>query len=170
MYITRQKITVVIQILLYCLSANSYASERDNWQLEVAADPFSKKSVCLMISATKTTDDGQTTTPVYLIYNGTAFVARTKSNIDLSYEGSGLRVGLRNTHDIDRLLKKSSAVFDTQAGIIRDEFIRGIKATLTLGFWPTWPKTSSHKITFDLRGFTRTYEAFKHCQQTGEIF
>jgi hypothetical protein len=122
-----------------------------------------------LVSSVKQSNDGQVTTPVSLVYNGNLFMAKTESNIDLSYAELGLQVDDNKSHTIDRLHKKTSAVFETQAPQIRDEFIKGRKARVRLGFWPSWPKTRSYVIEFDLRGFTRAYEALVQCQKTGEI-
>lgn len=158
-------------LLLFCLSSfgvtSIYATE--NWQLILAKDPLSKQSACLMVSATKKTEDGQATTPVSLIYNGNAFIAQTDSNIDLSYQGIGLQIDHNKKHNIDRLHNKISAVFETKTQQIHGEFVNGLSAKLTLGFWPTWPKTRSYTTKFDLRGFTKTYKTFQHCQKTGKV-
>jgi len=164
-------IKIFTLLLLFCLSifavTSSYATE--NWQLILAEDPLSKQSICLMISATRQTEDGQTKTPVSLIYNGSVFIAKTKSNIDLSYPDIGLQVDNKKRHNIDRLHENSNAVFKTKTRQLLDEFINGLSAKLTLGFWPTWPKTRSYTTEFDLRGFTKTYKTFQHCQKTGDI-
>lgn len=165
---------IFYSLLLFCnLSAiNSVIAATGgsgNWQLVLAEDPFSKQTACLMVSAIKQSEDGQANTAVDLVYNGSLFIARTESNIDLSYPGLGLQVGNKEAHTIDRLHKQTSAVFEAQAQQIRDEFINGLNARLTLGFWPSWPKTRSYVIEFDLRGFTRVYQAFVNCQKTGEI-
>lgn len=150
-------------------SVMARAGDTDNWQLVLAEDPFSSQTACLLVSAEKQSDDGQATTAVSLVYNGNLFMAKTESNIDLSYADLGLQVGNKKPHTIDRLHRKTSAVFETQAPQIRDEFIKGLKASLRLGFWPSWPTTRSYVIEFDLRGFTQAYEAFVQCQKTGEI-
>jgi hypothetical protein len=160
---------IMLFVLLCSVSTGAFAGNSDNWQLVIDKDPLTKQTACLMVSATRTTQDGQTTTPVYLLYDGNTFIAKTKSNIDTSYENTGLQVDLKNPHDIDRILDSSSAVFDLQADAIRDEFIKGLRARLTLGFWPTWPKTKSYTIEFSLRGFTATYNAFQRCKKTGEV-
>jgi hypothetical protein len=160
----------IYTLLLLCyLPALANAKDIQNWQLVLAEDPISNQTVCLMVSAMKQTEDGQTSTPVSLIYNGKIFIAKTKSNIDLSYPDIGLQADNHTPHNIDRLHKKTSVVFDAQAIQIRDEFIKGLNGKLTLGFWPTWPKTRSFVTEFDLRGFTKTYQAFRRCQKTGEL-
>ena len=156
-------------LLLYYLPLNSMAMNEQSWQLVLGEEPQSDQTACLMVSAVKQTKDGQGRTKVSLVYNGKVFIARTESNIDLSYPGVGLQVDQHSSHNIDRLHKNNSVVFEAEAGQIHEEFIKGLTAKLTLGFWPSWPKTQVYVTEFDLRGFTKTYEAFRRCQQTGEL-
>ena len=165
---------IFYSLILFCNlyaigSVIAAAGGSGNWQLVLAEDPLSKQTACLMVSAIKHSKDGQSNTTVDLVYNGSLFIARTESNIDLSYPGLGLQVDNKEAHSIDRLHKQTNAVFEVQAQEIRDEFINGLNASLRLGFWPSWPKTRSYVIEFDLRGFTRAYQAFMNCQKTGEI-
>jgi len=156
-------------LLLTALCIVSFAASANNWRVVVDKDPLSQQTGCLMMSAEKITKDGQTTTPVVILYNGNQFVVKTESNIDLSYVDSGLRVDAKNTHKIDRLYNRTDAVFEKESDQIRDEFIQGLRARLTFGFWPTWPKTHSHIIDFDLRGFTTARDTFLRCKKTGEL-
>ena len=148
-------------MLMCCLPVIAFSATSQNWQAVIAKDPVSKQNTCLLISSTKHTEDGQTNTPVKLSYNGEIFIATTDSNIDLSYTDS--------RHTIDRLFKHTSAIFETDAELIRDEFKRGLNAKLILGFWPTWPATRSYAIEFDLRGFTKAYNEFQQCRLSGDI-
>ncbi len=38
------------------------------------------------------------------------------------------------------------------------EFKAGLKAQVTLRFWPTWPETGTHSIVVSLLGFTRAWD------------
>jgi hypothetical protein len=158
-----------IFLILCLLPFPSIADDEPNWQLVLGEDPMSNKTACLMTSAKKRIDDGQGSTPVSIIYNGKAFIAATESNIDLSYADLGLQVDKKKAHSIDRLFENDSVVFEQQSRQILDEFIAGLNGRLTLGFWPTWPKTRAFTVDFDLRGFTRSYERFRQCQHTGKI-
>jgi len=157
------KIPLLLSILLAISSAANAAS--NNWQSVLAQDPISGNTGCLLISASKQSEDGQSGTPVQIIYNGRIFMIKTESNIDLSYPGIGLQVDNNKAFNIDRLHKKTNVVFESQAEIIRGEFISGISARLTLGFWPSWPVTKAYQSRFSLRGFTRAHQAFRDCQE-----
>ena len=143
--------------------------QAENWSTVLAEDPLIGNMACLMVSSSQLINDGQSSTKVHLVYNGQVFIAKTKSNIDLSYDALGLQIDGQNFFNIDRLHNKSNVVFESQADEIREEFINGLKAKLTLGFWPSWPKTSSFSTNFDLRGFTESYNALVSCQVSGKL-
>ena len=149
--------------------ANNSVNDAKNWKVVFEEDPASRKNACLMISKSNKMDDGQSKTAVYLIYNGRIFFARTKSNIDLSYPDLGLQIDNQPQHKISVLYKESSAAFTSNTVKMRDEFIKGLNARLTLAFWPSWPKTGSFESHFDLREFSDTYIRFLKCRKDGAI-
>lgn len=38
------------------------------------------------------------------------------------------------------------------------QFKAGLKANVTLRFWPTWPETGTHAVVVSLIGFTRAWD------------
>lgn len=140
-----------------------------NWSVRLGEDGLNTRTTCLLESASQWIFDGQTRTPIKLVYNGDALIAVTKSNIDLSYEGVGLQVDERELHSVDKLHKKTRAIFNKYMDDLIQEFIKGKQASLVLGFWPSWPKTRTVISRFSLRGFTRAYRAFQDCQTTGVV-
>ena len=38
------------------------------------------------------------------------------------------------------------------------QFKAGLKANVTLRFWPTWPETGTHSMVVSLIGFTRAWD------------
>ncbi len=163
---------VPIVLGIYAATALPFAAHADsidNWKVIFSEGPASRKKTCLMTSKTLTMQDGQTGTPVYLIYNGNIFFAKTHSNIDISYSGTGLKIDGHTQHPISVLYRKTNAAFTSHPLKIRNEFITGLDAELTLGFWPSWPKTSSFSVHFDLREFSNTYKRFLNCTIDGSI-
>lgn len=122
-----------------------------------------------MESSTQVVDDGQTKTYVKLVYTGMALYVATKSHIDLTYPGVGLQVDSNPQHQIDQLVQEKTAVFTTDIGKIHKQFILGAKAKLTLGFWPTQPKTKTRIIEFSLFGYTKAYHKFQKCNESGKL-
>lgn len=137
------------------------------WQTMVAYDALRDKTACLMKSAHVTVNDGQTMTPVRFLYNGQIFLVTTESNVDLSYPNVGLQVDANTPIPIERVHKDTNVMFANDAGQLTTQFIRGSKAKLSLGFWPTWPRGDTVVAEFSLAGFTRAHEDFIQCQQTG---
>ena len=142
---------------------------QETWQLVMDNDPVTKKSVCLLESATRVIDDGQTQTPVKLIYNGKALYAQTRSRIDVTYPDVGLQVDHKELFSVDSVYKQKTAVFSRQVADIHEQFIVGLKARLYLGFWPTWPKTGTRKIEFSLIGYTRADKQYEKCVADGGV-
>jgi len=147
-----------------CLLMSLPVTATDNWRLIISNSPEGQTPACLMESATRMINDGQTETPVKLVYTGQALYAVTKSHIDLSYPEVGIQVDKHQQHPIDRLHGQDTAVFNSHINVINKQLSAGNRAKLALGFWPTWPKTRTRIIEFSLGGFTRTYKQFKNCQ------
>ncbi|UCE88586.1 MAG: hypothetical protein JSW10_09620, partial [Pseudomonadota bacterium] len=148
---------------------NALAAAEPAWRAVVGNDPLQGKTACLMESAQVAVNDGQTTTPVRFLYNGTAFLVTTKSNIDQSYPNVGLQVDTHAPFAIDRVHKETHVIFAKDAEQIRAQFIRGLRAKLSLGFWPTWPQGETVVAEFSLIGFTKAHEKFLQCQRTGRL-
>ena len=157
-----------IYLLLACfllLPSFSSAGSLGNWQVVKDYDVLTGSRGCLIESMEKQTHDGHGMTGIKLLYNGRVFIADTDSNIDMNYPNLGLSVDNGVDLSIDEIKKEKVAVFSEQAEKIKKLFIKGNRVTLTLGFWPTWPKTQAVTTEFSLIGFTKTYQEFLHCQQ-----
>jgi hypothetical protein len=150
-------------------SACAEAGDQPAWRAVVGYDPLQEKTACLLESATVTVHDGQFMTPMRILYNGTAFLVTTRSNIDLSYPKVGLQVDAAAPVAIERVHRDTNVIFEHDAQLIKTHFIRGSKARLSLGFWPTWPKGETVTTEFSLIGFTRAHDEFLACEQTGQI-
>lgn len=160
-------IALALPLILFCTPAAAAAVK--NWSVRIGTDGNHQRATCLLESMTRRVHDGQTTTPVRLVYSGEAIMGMTRSNIDLSYAGVGLQVDDRAVHGIDAVQKKTNVVFNKATAKLLQEFIKGRQASLTLGFWPTWPKTGTVTSRFSLHGFHAAYRDFQYCQQTGEL-
>ena len=163
--INRQSLSFFI--LTIFISQHVLATE--SWTVSMDEDPITKSNVCLLISKTYTIEDGQTTTPVQLVYNGEKLFAKTKSDIDMTYPNIGLQIDTHDQHKITRVNNKNIAVFANTDHSIHQQFIDGRQARLTLGFWPTWPRTHSRMINFSLIGYTKAHKLFKKCQNDGKL-
>jgi hypothetical protein len=151
------------------VSLEGFALAAPAWQTVVTYDALQKKTACLMESAQVAVNDGQTMTPVRFLYNGQVFLVTTESNIDLSYPNVGLQVDANSPIPVERIHKNTNIIFAHDAEQIHAQFIRGSKAHLSLGFWPTWPRGDTVIAEFSLAGFTRAHQDFIQCQRTGGV-
>jgi hypothetical protein len=44
------------------------------------------------------------------------------------------------------------------AGTLIAQFKRGLRADVTMRFWPTWPETGTHSVEVSLIGFTKAWD------------
>ena len=135
------------------------------WVVDYAVLPKSNHIQCSLRTKPLTMDDGEGGTPVYLSVGQNGVQAVTKSNIDMAYTGSGLQIDMNPRHDVDKVQKETIAVFEKDWPKILEEIKSGQHATLTLGFWPTWPMTHTYSVTFDLDHFAAAWRALQTCQQ-----
>lgn len=160
----RNKLGVLCAILFTGSHTPGIAAESSGWHAVRDQDPLSQKTMCLLESEMQMVHDGQTKTPIRIVFNGQVFIVTTRSNIDLTYPDVGLSVDALPMHPIDRLHKATHAVFESNAEKLRLQFSKGLKAKVALGFWPTWPKTETKVATYSLLGFQTAYAAFLKCQ------
>ena len=156
----------ILPTLLGGVSATAMASDTPNWVATQDTNPLTQQRACLLESATQTVNDGRTTTPMHLVFDGKSLLVVTRSKVDLTYPDLGMHVDSKAGMTIDRLHKDTSVVFDKEPDLIRDQFIRGRTAYIALGFWPTWPKSNTVITQFSLMGFTAAYHEFEDCQKT----
>ena len=135
-----------------------------NWTFQRGLDRLTGRDRCLLQSKAEAISDGHDDIPIHLVLTVDALLVVTESNIDLTYPGIGLQVDRLDPIPIDRLFKKTMVVFDRDIATIVEEFIKGYRATVSLGFWPTWPKGQTQSATFSLLGFTQAYHAFRACE------
>ncbi len=134
-----------------------------NWMVRRGIDKITQQERCLLESKKETIHDGHDDVPIYLVLTGDALLVVTESNVDLSYPGIGLKVDKHEPIQIERSFKATMVVFDSDIAMIIERFMKGHWATVSLGFWPTWPQTETFSTKFTLIGFTRAYEDFLAC-------
>lgn len=158
---TNQAIALIA--LLSCAWISVHAAEESNWQVTQGVDKLSQQSMCLLESVSQKINDGRTITPIRIIYNGKAFLVLTHSKVDLSYPQLGLHIDKKSVHNIDRVYKQTNAVFANDADDIRRQFLKGRVAYISLGFWPSWPKSHTVVTRFSLKGFHAAYTDYLTC-------
>ena len=108
-------------------------------------------------------EDGQGETPVNVIVTKDLVSFKTRSNIDLNYEGAGITIDGNPQLVIENLVNQTSISFKAHYQKLIGEMKKGEIARLTLGFWPTWPMTQTYDVNFELGKFSLGYEALMQC-------
>jgi len=108
-------------------------------------------------------EDGQGKTPVFVIITQDEVLFKTKSNIDVSYQQTGLTIDDLPQLPIEKLHNDFSISYQAQYRTLVESMAVGEQAVLTLGFWPSWPVTHTYSISLDLSKFSSAQQALMTC-------
>lgn len=136
-----------------------------NWTLDSGRDPVSKRDRCFLRSTTQRIEDGQGGSKISLIVTGDTLRVATRSNIDLSYKGTGLQVDSKATFPLQGLFGETDVLFDKRVNEIKQQMLSGSSVTVTLGFWPTWPVTQAYSAQFPISGYATASAALGTCDR-----
>lgn len=131
----------------------------DQWRLSSETDR------CILSSLEYSMDDGQGDTKVVLQLTPNNWTLYTESDIDLSYNNTGLTVDAKVHFALERVVKDSNVVFENDRSRIIDAFINAQQVQIALGFWPTWPVTETKTVIMAIDHFEVAYRTWKDCQQ-----
>lgn len=134
-----------------------------DWTGKHILDPVKDETRCMLESDKKVINDGYQDTEIVLRIDDQVLLVATKSNIDASKGDVGLAVDKHEFIKMDRLKLEQTMVFDRQIAEIVEQFKKGLRVTLTLRFWPTYPSTGAKTVTFSLIGFTKAHEELATC-------
>jgi len=98
--------------------------------------------------------------------NTTAQVQVTPSEVrvvsESTFDGSKgdllIQVDKHDGVKADGLDGAKAIVFKTGAQTLIAQFRAGLKGTVQMRFWPTWPETGTHSVVISLIGFTKAWE------------
>lgn len=148
------EVTVKLELLPMTIASN--------WILDQEAALPAKN--CVLRSNTILMEDGQGSTRVYLELTPKQFNIRTKSNIDLGYEGDGLQIDT-TPFELESLLNETSLAFTRQYNDLLRALKQGETLKITLGFWPSWPVSQTYSSTVPITGFDVAYSAWNKCNK-----
>ena len=134
-----------------------------DWTPKFILDPVKDETRCMLESEKKVINDGYQDTEIVLRIDDQVLLVATKSNIDTSKGDVGLKVDKHEFIKMDRLKLEQTVVFDKQIAEIVEQFKKGLRVTLTLRFWPTYPSTGAKTVTFSLIGFTKAHSELGSC-------
>lgn len=133
--------------------------EFGNW---VIAESRNTQDQCVLRTKAQKLEDGAGGTPIYLEINGKQLSVRTKSDIDLSYPGSALVIG-SSGYTFEGINKDTDAFIEAKLNQAINDLKLNEAADITLGFWPTWPRTTTHTTTIDISNAELALKGLAHC-------
>ncbi|HED15745.1 MAG TPA: hypothetical protein ENI64_02825 [Gammaproteobacteria bacterium] len=122
-----------------------------------------------MRSADTAVHIGEDETKVFLLLTGRQLYIVTNSIIDTSYSNSRIVVDRYDAIPVKQYLDKKTAQINRFDPHYLAQFVKGYRATVYMGYWPSWAKTGLQEARFDLIGFTRIYTDYIQCQAKSEI-
>lgn len=134
------------------------------WTLDQVAGVGGQSVECVLTSAPTKMQDGYDSTRLSIRATTTKLSISTESNIDLSYEGSGLQFGNGERQPFSTLSNDTTAEIN---GDWTDSLVNADRLTVFLGFWPTWPKTELQSASVSLEDMKLAVPALRECQNLG---
>lgn len=138
------------------------AAWAENW--EVSPAPGGGSGACVLASAKQTVNDGYQDIQAQIIVDARTVVVRSDSVLDGSFADIGLQVAKESFVPIDEIRDRKQAVFKGQYEKLVQLFKDGREVRVQLRFWPTWPATGTHSVSFSLMGFTKAYGEAARCR------
>jgi hypothetical protein len=145
-----------------CCLAAGLATAAENW--EVSPAPRGGKKTCLLVSAKQPVNDGYQTVEAQIIVDGSTVVINSDSVLDPGFADIGLAVAKHPFIPADQVRDRKQVVFEKQYAKMVQLFKDGRDVRVQLRFWPTWPATGTHSVSFSLMGFTKAYGEAARCE------
>ena len=134
-----------------------------DWSVKTVPSTDTPGTRCVLESASQSLPDGYQTTTAHITVDKASVKVTSASNLDESFRDIALVVDQRESVPMDRLAGEKTALFDSQYSHVVEQFKEGLRVQVQLRFWPTWPATGLHSVTFSLIGFTRAYGELSAC-------
>lgn len=119
---------------------------------------------CRLASAAQPVNDGYQVVQAQIVIEGRTVVVKSDSVLDGGSADIGLAVANHPFVPVDKIRDRKQAVFEKQYEKIVQLFKEGREVRVQLRFWPTWPATGTHSVSFSLMGFTKAYGDAAQCR------
>lgn len=146
-------------IELPAFSLESLPLNLNNWVVD--KPPYSENR-CTLKSKPVSIKDGAGGTTVTVVVDESRVTILTKSDIDLSYDNTGVVIG-SDTFGYDAINKDTNAYIENNVHRLIDKMKANDSAEIVLGFWPTWPQTNTYTANLDISKAALALKALDHC-------
>lgn len=137
----------------------------EDWTLDIGDLKGAGQSQCVARNAKPIINDGQSSSSAIVEVTNAFVRVLTDSTIDISYPDTGIKIDDNEQFPLDSVFSDTNVEFDFDVDVLIAQMRKGQKATITLGFWPTWPVTQSYSTEVSLVGFTKVMQKLKSCEQ-----
>ena len=151
--------TIAVGVLLAGLGSVAASGANAAWQVEKGSG---KVSPCYLKSSPQKMQDGYRTISVHAEIDGDSLTLVTPSNIDTSFSDLRIQVDRKTPIPSAALVGKQSVRFTVTPQTVND-MRKGNALNAYIRFWPTWPVTKAHPVSFSLKGFSAASKAVKNC-------
>jgi hypothetical protein len=151
-------VVCISMFLLLCHRAADAA-----WTVQRHAGTVEGKAACHLQSDTKPVNDGYQETRATLLVQQDAVRVQTAAPLDTSFADIGIQVDKQAFIPMDTVSERKTALFTSNYATLVEQFKKGYTVRVQLRFWPTWPVTGTHDVTFSLVGFTKAYMEMLAC-------
>jgi hypothetical protein len=139
------------------------AAATEEWSVKTVPRTDGPGTRCVVESTRQSLSDGYQTTTAYVTVDSRSVTVTSASNLDPGLADIGLAVDQEPLVPLDRLAGPKTALFDSKQGRLVELFKAGGRLRAQLRFWPEWPATGTHSVTFSLIGFTKAYGELAGC-------
>ena len=119
---------------------------------------------CVLETANITVHDGYQDTWVRLSINDERLLVKTDSNIDASFDDTGLQVDGKAVITGAVVVDEKNLRYGADMATIIEQFRKGSRVRIYLRFWPSYPATQRYEARFSLTGFTRAWSDYTECK------
>jgi hypothetical protein len=128
-------------------------SEKDVWTLTKA------QGSCRLDADKGSLSDGYQKTSAQVRVTATEVRVVSESTFDDTKGDLQIQVDKNEAVKADGLDGPKTVIFKgAAAASLVTQFKAGLKANVTLRFWPTWPETGTHSVVVSLIGFTKSWD------------
>ena len=149
----------LVGILMLCMIPMTINADWKIW------NPPGISKGCVLETEDARMSDGYSKTKIKLRLMTDGLLIKTNSNVDLSFKDVGLRVDQHDFIAADDIVDEKNLIFRTELDTIIVQFIKGLRVTLYMRYWPTYPATDNYQINFSLLGFTKAYQEYQSCKK-----
>lgn len=154
----------LVRAAVLALLALGRPAAADEWSVKTVPRPDGPGSRCVVESPREALPDGYQTTTAYITVDSRSVAVTSGSNLDPGFSDIGVAVDQEPLVPMDRLAGRKTALFDSRYGRLVELFKTGSRLRVQLRFWPEWPATGAHSVTFSLSGFTKAYGELAGCR------